>query len=84
MAITLLLVESARKADDHHIAFENRLADLVLPILPGLEVFCIQPGIDPILDEARIEFVNGFLSLWAWTRNMLFCRVVLFIHHNHS
>ena len=61
MPITRLLIESARKADDDHVAFEDRLADLTLPVLTGLEILCIQPGTHTILDESAIEFVHGCL-----------------------
>ena len=60
MAVALLLVEASRKTDDDHITFEDRLADLVLPVLSRLEFFRIQPDIDSIFDEARIKFMNNF------------------------
>ena len=39
MAIALLFIEFPRKTDDHEITLENRFADFMLPILPGLKIF---------------------------------------------
>lgn len=38
MAVTRLLIKSLREADQNPIAVQNRLTDLVLPILSGLKV----------------------------------------------
>ena len=48
VAVSALFVESPRKTDDHRVTFEDRLADLILPVLPGLEVVRIQPCIHVI------------------------------------
>ena len=60
MAITLLLVEVLRKADDHNVAFEDRLTNLTLPVLSRLEFFHIQLDVDSVFDEACIKFMNNF------------------------
>jgi len=31
-----------------------------LPVLPGLEVFHIHPGVDLIFDDTAIKLMNGF------------------------
>ena len=40
---------------------QDRLADLTLPVLPGLEVLRIELGMDAIFDKSRIKFMNDFL-----------------------
>ena len=61
VTISLMFVKAPREADDNNIAFKERSADLVLPVLPRLESFHIQPGVDSIPGEAMVEFVNGYL-----------------------
>jgi len=60
MAVSMLFIEVVCEADDDRIAFEDRITDLVLPILPGLESFRIKPDIQSILDQTLIQFVDGF------------------------
>ena len=40
---------------------EDRPADLMLPVLPGLEILYIQPGIDSIPDQALVKFADRLL-----------------------
>ena len=56
----MTLIEPTRKADDDHVTFEDRLADLVLPVLPGLQVLHIHPNAHFVLDKAAIKFMDGF------------------------
>lgn len=60
MAVSLLPVKCLREADHDNHAFEECPADLMLPILPGLESLGIQPDVDAIPDKTVIEFVDGF------------------------
>lgn len=59
MAEPAFLVEPARETDDDRVAVEDRRADLTLPILPGLQVFRVEPGLDPMLLQALMQFVNS-------------------------
>jgi hypothetical protein len=75
VAVSVLLVERARQADDCRIACEDRLADLMLPVLPGLQVFHIEPRVDSIPPQALMQFVNGsFVAVGVDEKNAyLFC-----------
>jgi len=54
------LVKSTGEANDDRITLEESVADLILPILPGLETFHIEPGIQSILDQSLVQLVDGF------------------------
>ena len=60
VAVSLLFVESFRDTDDDHPAFEDRIADDTLPILPGLQVHRIQPDVQPVANQAPIQSADGF------------------------
>ena len=61
MPVSRLLVESPRETDKDQVPVQDRLADLMLPVLPGLKVLGIQPGIDAIPDQALVKFADRFL-----------------------
>lgn len=60
VAISLPLIKCPRETSYHHITLEQRIADLDLPVLSGLEPFCVQPRIHPVTDEALVQFMDGF------------------------
>ena len=61
MTVTRLFVKPSREADQDPVAVEDRLADLMLPILPGLKVLRVQPGPDSIPDKTLMKFADSFL-----------------------
>src|SRR5262245_30425603 len=63
MAISLLFVKYPRETNDNHIAFEDCLANFILPILPGLEFFNIKPDSHSIFYHTVIEFLDSCLII---------------------
>lgn len=61
VAVARLPIESARQADEDPVAVEDRFADLMLPVLPGLQILRVQPGMDPIPNQALVKFADCFL-----------------------
>ena len=61
VAVSLLFIKSTRKAHQHQVTLEDGIANFALPVLPGLEPFCIKSGIEPVINQALIKFINGFL-----------------------
>jgi hypothetical protein len=57
--IALLFIESIRKADNGYVTLEEGIADLILPILPGLETFRIKPNVQPVSDQTLIQLADS-------------------------
>lgn len=60
VAVSVLSVESAREADEDNVTLDERIADLVLPILPGLKSFRIEPDVQSILNQTLVQLVDDF------------------------
>lgn len=58
VAESALFVEFTRETDDDRVAFENRLADLALPILPGFQLLHIEPCVNSASYQALMYFVD--------------------------
>jgi hypothetical protein len=58
MAEPVLFVESARKADDHRVTFENGSSNFFLPIIARLKLLRVEPRTDFIPDQSLMKFVN--------------------------
>lgn len=59
MTVSMLFIETARKADNYHVTLEERIADLILPILPGLEPFRIEPDVEPVSNQTLVQLVGS-------------------------
>ena len=60
VAVSVLLIEVARQADDDHVTFEQGLADLLLPILPRLESLRVKPDVQSVSDQPLIQLADSF------------------------
>lgn len=60
VAVSTLLIEVARQADDDHITFEQSFADLFLPILPRLESLRVKPDVQPVPAQTLIQLADNF------------------------
>lgn len=60
VTVSGLFVKPARDADDRRIALEERVTDLVLPILPGLEPFRVEPDVETVSNQTLVQLVDNF------------------------
>ena len=60
VTVSVLFIKAARETDEDHFTFEDGIANLILPILPGLKSFRVEPGMDAIPGHALIKFVDSF------------------------
>lgn len=60
VAVSVLFIESAREAGEDNVTLDERIADLILPVLPGLESFRIEPDVQSILNQTLVQLVDDF------------------------
>jgi hypothetical protein len=61
VAVARLFVKSTRQANKNEVALKDRPVNFVLPVLPGLEILHVQPGIDSIPYQALVKFADHLL-----------------------